>query len=106
MEGDALHPDYCVDKLPHPVQVNVWGCFCARGMGYCYIFNDKLDKKKLKSIVSTHLKQSAALYYQTDPPEPYYVLQDNDPKHTSAVVRAWFHNAGITLLDFPPSLLP
>src|SRR4051794_18151115 len=77
------NPDYCVDKLPHPVSVNVWGCFCAHGMGYCYIFNEKLDKKKLRKIVAKHLKQSAALYYRTDPPEQYYVLQDNDPKHTS-----------------------
>jgi hypothetical protein len=101
-KGEALNPDYCVDKLPHPVKVNVWGCVCARGMGYCYIFNEKLNKKTLKSIVEKHLKQSAALYYETDPPELYYVLQDNDPKHTSRLVRNWFHNAGLTLLDYPP----
>jgi len=53
-------------------------------------------------MIADHLNQSAALYYETDPPEPYYVLQDNDPKHTSILVQTWFHNNGITLVDYPP----
>jgi transposase len=37
--GEALSEEYTVDKKPHPVKVNVWGCFCAAGVGYMYVFN-------------------------------------------------------------------
>lgn len=48
------------------------------------------------------LVSSAHLYYQTDPPEQWWYLQDNDPKHTSRDIKAWLHNNGISCLDFPP----
>jgi transposase len=100
--GQALNPEYCVDKKPHPVKVHMWGCFTGRGLGYCYIFNETLDAKLLKRILSTHLLPSAHLYYRTDPPEQWWFLQDNDPKHTSREIRNWLHNNGISCLDFPP----
>ena len=34
-KGEADNPAYQVQKLPHPVKLNVWGCFCGRGLGYC-----------------------------------------------------------------------
>jgi transposase len=100
--GEALKSEYCVDKKPHPVKVNMWGCFTGRGLGYSYIFNQTLDAKLLKIILNTHLLPSAHLHYQTDPPEQWWYLQDNDPKHTSREIKAWLHNNGISCLDFPP----
>ena len=32
----------------------------------------------------------------------WYYQQDNASPHTAGVTRAWFHNHGVTLLDFPP----
>lgn len=98
--GEADNPKYCVPHLPHPIQLNVWGCFCARGLGYLYIFNETLDGKLLKRILADNLIPSAQLHYKKDPPELWWLLQDNDPKHRS--VRAWLHNHGINVLDFPP----
>jgi transposase len=100
--GQALNPEYCVDKKPHPVKVNVWGCFTGRGLGYSYIFNETLDAKLLKSILSTHLLPSAKLLFNQDPPEQWYFQQDNDPKHRSREITNWLHNNGISCLDFPP----
>jgi len=100
--GEANNPAFQVHKLPHPVKLNVWGCFCGRGLGYCYIFNENMNGKLLKKIVSSHLKESAELYYEQDPPELWRLLQDNDPKHKSNLVRTWLFNNGISLLDFPP----
>ena len=108
-KGEADNPAYQVHKLPHPVKLNVWGCFCGRGLGYCYIFNDNMDGKLLKKIVSTHLKESAELHFEQDPPELWRLLQDNDPKHKSNLVRTWLFNNGISLLEFPaysPDLNP
>jgi hypothetical protein len=108
-KGEADNPAYQVQKLPHPVKLNVWGCFCGRGLGYCYIFNENMDGKLLKKILGTHLKESAELHFEQDPPELWRLLQDNDPKHKSVLVRNWLFNNGISMLDFPaysPDLNP
>jgi transposase/uncharacterized coiled-coil protein SlyX len=101
-KGEALNPDYCVDHHPHPVKVNVWGCFCGKGLGYCYIFNENLKGELLKKILGTHLVDSAKLHYDVAHAEQWFFLQDNDPKHKSNLVREWLFNHGIQCLDFPP----
>jgi transposase len=108
-KGEAAHPEYSVQKLPHPVKLNVWGCFCGRGLGYCYIFNENMDAKLLKKILGTHLQESAELHFEQDPPELWRLLQDNDPKHKSVLVQTWLFNHGISMIDFPahsPDLNP
>lgn len=101
-KGEALNPEYCVDQDPHPVKVNVWGCFCGKGPGYCYIFNENMDGTLLKGILGTHLVESAELHYDVEHAERWWFLQDNDPKHKSTLVRTWLFNHGIQCLDFPP----
>jgi hypothetical protein len=100
--GEALEEEYCVDKRPHPVKVNVWGCFSGRGLGYSYLFSETLDASLHKHILSTHLLPSAHLLFRQHPPEQWWFLQDNDPKHKSRKVRDWLHNNGVSCLDFPP----
>lgn len=100
--GEADNPEHCVNKLPHPVKLNVWGCVCGKGLGYCYIFNENMDGKLLKTILGSHLIESAELHYEQEPPELWRLLQDNDPKHKSALVQTWLFNHGISMLDFPP----
>lgn len=100
--GEALNPAYCVDKLPHPVKLNVWGCFCAAGVGYLYVFNENMDAALLKRIfASGHLLESAEDRGLMEGGE-WWLLQDNDPKHKSKEVQTWLHNHGVSLLDFPP----
>ena len=101
-KGEALNPEYCVDDDPHPEKVNVWGCFCGKGLGYCYIFNENMDGTLLKGILGTHLVESAELHYDVDHAERWWFLQDNDPKHKSTLVRTWLFNNGIQCIDFPP----
>jgi hypothetical protein len=102
--GEALNPEYCVNKTAHPVKVNVWAAFCSSGQGHCHIFNEKLDKHLYKRILADNLLPSARLHFSLAPPriEPWYFLQDNDPKHTSDVVQQWLHNNGVSCIDFPP----
>jgi transposase len=100
--GEAPNSEYCVDKQPHPVKVNMWGCFCGRGLGYSYVFCRPLDATLFTHILDTHLLSSAELHFNKDPPEQWWYLQDNDPKHKSRKAQNWLHNHGITCLDFPP----
>jgi len=102
--GEALNPEYCVHKTAHPVKVNVWAAFCAAGQGYCHIFNEKLDSHLYKRILADNLLPSARLHFSLAPPrlESWHFLHDNDPKHTSGVVKEWIHNNGVATIDFPP----
>jgi len=100
--GQALNPEYTVDKKPHPVKVHFWGCFSANGVGYSYIFNENLNAKLLKTIIKANLLPSAELLFPQDPPQQWWFLQDNDPKHTSREIKTWLHNKGVSCLDFPP----
>ena len=101
--GEAFNPEYCVDKRSHPVKVNAWGCFCASGVGYLYIFNEKLNAVLERKILSDNVLPSAKMTgLLTDPPEQWYFLHDNDKKFTADVVQNWVHNNGVTAIDFPP----
>jgi transposase len=100
--GEALNPLYTIDKKSHTVKVHLWGCFSASGLGYSYIFNENLDAKLLKSILNNHLLPSAQLLFPQEPPQQWWFLQDNDPKHSSREIHTWLHNNGISCLDFPP----
>jgi transposase len=103
-KGEALNPEYCMDKQAHPVKVNVWASFCASGQGYCHIFNEKLDKHLYKRILADNLLPSARLHFSLAPPlvEQWYFLQDNSPNHTANAVRTWLHDNGVSCIDFPP----
>lgn len=106
---EALKSEYTKHKEAHPVKLNVWACFSGRGLGYCCIFEETLDGPDLKRILNTHLLPSARLLFNQDPPEPWWLLQDNAPTHTSKVVKEWLHNHGVNCLDFPsysPDLNP
>jgi transposase len=100
--GERFDPLYTVDKKPHPVKVHFWGCFSANGVGYSHIFNQNLDAKLYKTILNNNLLASAELLFPQDPPQQWWFLEDNDPKHTSQQIKAWLHNHGVSCLDFPP----
>jgi transposase len=101
-KGERYNPMYTVHKTAHPVKVNVWACFCGRGAGYIYIFNETMDAVLMKKILSANLLPSAALYFEDDPPEQWWLLHDNDKKFTSGRVKEFLHSKGVSLIDFPP----
>src|SRR6202040_1224047 len=43
--AEAFKAENLHHHLPHPIQLNVWACFSASGLGYCYIYNESLDAK-------------------------------------------------------------
>lgn len=98
----ALKSEYLHHKLPHPQQLNVWACFAASGLGYCYIYNQSLNAKSFTNILNTHLLPSADLLFTESPRQQWWLLQDNAPTHTATVTKTWLHNHGISLIDFPP----
>jgi transposase len=101
-KGERYNPQYTVHKTAHPVKVNVWACFCGRGPGYIYIFNETMDAVLMKKILSETLLPSADLYFDDNPPEQWWLLHDNDKKFNSNLVKEFLHNRGVSVIDFPP----
>jgi transposase len=100
--SDAFKSEYVHHSISHPKQLNIWACFSASGLGYCYIYNETLDAKSFVHILDTHLLPSADLLFTETPRRQWWYLQDNAPTHTARMTRKWLHNHGIICLDFPP----
>lgn len=97
--GTAYEPEYISQHMPHSERVSLWGCFCARGIGQAEIFVGKFDAEKYVDILQHNLIQTALHFY---PSGPWWFQQDNAPQHKANVSKAWFHNHGVSLIDFPP----
>ena len=84
--------------------INVWGCFTIHGVGDLHrifgIMNGPMYREILKHHMTPHL---------TKLPKGYIFQHDNDPKHTSKVVKSYLKNKGIVVLPWPsqsPDLNP
>ena len=76
----------------------VWGCFAAHGVGDLHRIRGIMVKEDYHQILIHHMRPSAARLF---PSGPYTFQQDNDPKHTAHIIRNYFNNQGIDVLDWP-----
>ncbi|KAG1225891.1 hypothetical protein G6F67_009177 [Rhizopus microsporus] len=73
--------------------VMLWGCMTWDGPGYaCAIEDGTMKASDYVHILSTTLMDS--LNYYGYKQEAIYFQQDNDPKHTLKLARAWFKENG------------
>ncbi|KAG0847169.1 hypothetical protein G6F17_012770 [Rhizopus arrhizus] len=69
--------------------VMMWDWITYDGPGYaCRIYDGTMKKEDYVHILDTTLMDTLN-YYNYDPKSIYF-QQDNDPKHTSKVAKAWF----------------
>jgi hypothetical protein len=102
--SEALKSENVHHSLPHPPQLQIWGCFAASGVGHCYIHNQTLDSKSfVRDILKTgHLVESVEFLFPESPRQQWYLLHDNAPIHKSKLTLEYLHNNGVTVVDFPP----
>jgi transposase len=77
----------------------LWGCISTQGLGHAELYQDTLDAARYRQILSLNLIPSARTFW---PSGMWYYQQDNASPHTAGTSQIWFHNHGVTLLDFPP----
>jgi transposase InsO family protein len=53
----------------------------------------------MRAILNAHLLPSAKRLYSA---AAWWFQQDNDPKHTSRIVKRWLFDHGVQCIDFPP----
>ena len=78
----------------------VWGCFSWYGVGALYHIKGILKKEKYRQILIHQMRPSARRLQGDD-----FVFQhDNDPKHTSHLVKNYLQNQQIEVLPWPPQI--
>lgn len=84
--------------VKHQKKIMVWGCFSWYGVGALYQIKGILKKEKYRQILIHQMRPSARRLQGDD-----FVFQhDNDPKHTSHLVKNYLQNQQIEVLPWPP----
>lgn len=97
--GKRLDSRYCQKTVKHGGgNVMVWGCFSANGLGPIHRIDGIMDRFMYNNI----LKDVMLPYAEWNMPLKWIFQQDNDPKHTAKVVKQWFKDNQIMVMDWPP----
>jgi len=81
-------------------KIQVWGCFSWQGPGPLYRVKGLMDGAQYRQILKTHMAPYLKKYEEEMKCEVVF-QHDNDPKHTSKVVKRYLENKHIVVLDWP-----
>lgn len=102
----AFNPRYTLKTVKHGGgSVMVWAAMSWYGVGPIVRIDTKMDQHVYKKILIDHMEP----YFDDNMPLSSIFMHDNDPKHTSKLVKNWFVGQKIRLLDWPaqsPDLNP
>ncbi len=97
-----LNDRYIVECLAatvkHDVRINVWGAFSATGVGILRLIDAIMDGEYYREILSHEMLGSLGKLFGN---EECIFQQDNDPKHTANLIKQWFRDHNITIVDWP-----
>ena len=106
-KGEAYNPKNTVPTVKHGGgHIMLWGCFSSSGTGNLVRVQGIMKKEDYIQILDENLKESAEKL-QLGPNWKYQ--QDNDPKHTAKLVKKWFKDNDVNVLEWPsqsPDLNP
>lgn len=98
-KGERFNPKYTVKTVKHPPSCMVWGAITAHGGTGLVVFgrNEKVNAscylKVLEERVKLHMDITDTTIFQ----------QDSAPCHTAKVVKKWFQDNDVELLEDWPS---
>ena len=74
----------------------LWGCFSSAGVGPIYWIKGKMCSTDYVEILNTVMMP----YADEELPLKCEFMQDNDPKHSSKLVKNWFRDNRLSLLEW------
>lgn len=105
-KNKEFDPKYTKKTVKHGGgSLMLWGCFSASGVGPIYWINGKMCAVDYVEI----LKNQMLPYSEEEMPLKWEFMQDNDPKHSSNLVKSWFQENKVAVMDWPsqsPDLNP
>ena len=97
----SIHGNSVIERtVKHPLKVNVWGCFNARGLGTLCVFTGILNAQRMIKLYQRGLLTSRKRWF-IQPGDRWLLHEDNDPKHRSRVCTEWKARNDIMVLPWP-----
>ena len=81
------------------LKVNVWGCFSEQGFGRICCFTRDLNSEFLRNHIYHNVLLPSARHHFAG--SPWFLLEDNDPKHRSNYAPTWKSAHRIVTLPWP-----
>ena len=82
-------------------RVMVWGCFSSKGVGKLIFIDDIMDIFLYLDILRNNLWKSARIMGLNQ----FIFHQDNDPKHTSKLIKSFLEENNIEFMEWPSQSL-
>lgn len=78
--------------------VNVWAWLSFRGLGVCWIVNERFNAITYRNILENIMLPSVSEHF---PDQNFIYQQDNCPVHNAAIITEWFERQNIERLMWP-----